>query len=95
MSIDFLREAEADLAALAGLPGEIRAKVKAGLAELQHLRDEIDAAIAAMTGRATATLSSLRAMASAEASAPGAAEAPAPGPTVEAPPAPPPGGFDA
>lgn len=63
---DMLHEAEADLAALAGLPGEIRARVKAGLAELQRLRDAIDAAIAGLTARASATLASLQAMAAAE-----------------------------
>lgn len=100
ITIDVLREAEADLAALAGLPGEIRAKVKAGLAELGRLRDEIDAAIAAMTGRATATLASLHAMASVEALAPGDApppnpEAPAASSTVDTRPPSPLGGFGA
>ena len=60
---DILREAETDLAALANLPGEIRAKVKAGVAELTRIRDAIDATLAALTGSARATLSSLEAMA--------------------------------
>ena len=56
---DILREAETDLAALANLPGEIRAKVKAGVAELTRIRDAIDATLADLTGRARATLASL------------------------------------
>ena len=60
---ELLREAETDLAALAGLPGEIRAKVKAGVAELSRIRDAIDATIAGLTGSAGATLTSLQALA--------------------------------
>ena len=60
---ELLREAETDLAALAGLPGEIRAKVKAGVAELSRIRDAIDATIASLTGSAGATLTSLQALA--------------------------------
>ena len=56
---DILREAETDLAALANLPGEIRAKVKAGVAELTRIRDAIDATLADLTGHARATLASL------------------------------------
>jgi Tfp pilus assembly protein PilN len=60
---ELLREAETDLAALAGLPGEIRAKVRAGVAELTRIRDAIDATIASLTGSAGATLASLQALA--------------------------------
>lgn len=60
---ELLREAETDLAALANLPGEIRAKVKAGVAELTRIRDAIDATIAGLTGSAGATLTSLQALA--------------------------------
>ena len=60
---DILKEAEADLASLAGLPGEIRAKVKAGVAELTRIRDAIDATIASLTGSAQVALASLEAMA--------------------------------
>lgn len=72
---DILREAETDLAALANLPGEIRAKVKAGVAELTRIRDAIDATLADLTGHARATLASLDAVARRpEAEATGAAE---------------------
>lgn len=75
---DILREAETDLAALANLPGEIRAKVKAGVAELTRIRDAIDATLADLTGRARATLASLDALArvpeEAAAAVPAAAE---------------------
>lgn len=74
---DILREAEADLAALANLPGEIRARVKAGLAELTRLRDAIDAEVAALTGHARDTLASLQAMASVEGRAAGRGNDPA------------------
>ena len=60
---DILREAETDLAALANLPGEIRAKVKAGVAELTRIRDAIDTTLADLTGHARATLASLDALA--------------------------------
>jgi hypothetical protein len=62
---DILKEAEADLASLAGLPAEIRAKVKAGVAELTRIRDAIDATIASLTGSAQVALASLEAMAAA------------------------------
>lgn len=64
---DFLREAETDLAELAGLPGAIRDKVKAGVTELKRLRNAIDAEIAHLTGGAKATLESLQALAPTEA----------------------------
>ncbi len=62
---DILKEVEADLASLAGLPAEIRAKVKAGAAELTRIRDAIDATIATLTGSAQSALTSLEAMAAA------------------------------
>lgn len=83
---DFLREAETDLAALAGLPGAIRDKVKAGVAELRRLRDAIDAEIARLTGDAEVTLASLKALAPAvgsDAAAPAAGSPPLP-PAAEA-----------
>ena len=77
---DILREAETDLAALANLPGEIRAKVKAGVAELTRIRDAIDATLAALTGGARATLASLEAVARTPEAEAGPDEAePAPG----------------
>lgn len=63
MTTDILREAEADLAELAGLPGAIRDKVKAGVAELKRLRDAVDTEITRLTGGAKATLESLQALA--------------------------------
>ncbi len=63
---DRLREVEADLAALASMPGEIRAKIKAGLAELTRLRDAIDVSIGGVTGRARATLDAIEALATAD-----------------------------
>ncbi len=75
---DILREAETDLADLAGLPGAIRDTVKAGVAELKRLRDAIDAEIARLTGGAKATLDALQAL---------APTPPAAGPTPPTPPA--------
>ena len=66
MSTDLLHEAEPDLADLAGLPGAIRDKVKAGVAELRRLRDAVDVEIARLTGGAQATLASLQALATTE-----------------------------
>lgn len=62
MPSDFLRQTETELADLAGLPGAIRDRVKAGVAELGRLRDAIDAEIARLTGGARATLASLQAL---------------------------------
>lgn len=80
---DILKEAEADLASLAGLPAEIRAKVKAGVAELTRIRDAVDATIAALTGNAQAALASLEAMAaSAAGQAPAQVDAAQPDPAA-------------
>ena len=73
---DILKEVEADLASLAGLPAEIRAKVKAGAAELTRIRDAMDATIAALTGSAQAALASLEAMAVGGAGLPAAVPVP-------------------
>lgn len=78
---DILREAETDLAELAGLPGAIRDKVKAGVAELTSLRDAIDAEIARHIGNAKATLESLRVRAPLPAKPDG--DVPPPPPIVE------------
>ena len=82
---DILREAETDLAALANLPGEIRAKVKAGVAELTRIRDAIDATLADLTGHARATLASLDALARVPEEAAGPSEA-VPSPAEAEPP---------
>ena len=58
-STNLLSEIEADLATLASLPGEIRAKVKAGVTELTNLRDAIDTSIAGVTGHARTTLTAI------------------------------------
>ncbi len=80
---DILKEAEADLASLAGLPAEIRAKVKAGVAELTRIRDAVDATIASLTGSAQAALASLEAMAaSAAGQAPAQVDAAQPDPAA-------------
>ncbi len=80
---DILKEAEADLASLAGLPGEIRAKVKAGVAELTRIRDAVDATIAALTGSAQSALASLEARAaSAAGQAPAQVDAAQPEPAA-------------
>lgn len=86
MTTDILREAETDLAELARLPGAIRDKVKAGVAELKKLHDAIDAELARLVGGAAATLDSLQALKPAE---PGPAEggkAPPPSPGDGKPP---------
>lgn len=70
---DILREAESDLAALTNLPGEIRAKVKAGVAELTRIRDAVDALIASLTGGARTTLASLETLAAEPAAEPAVA----------------------
>ena len=62
-STDTLSEIESDLATLASLPGEIRAKVKAGVADLTRLRDSIDTAIAGVTSHARSTLQSIEGLA--------------------------------
>ena len=64
---ELLKDAEADLASLAGLPGEIRAKVKAGIAELTRIRDAVETTIATLTGGAQATLTSLQSLATQDA----------------------------
>ncbi len=78
---ELLKEAETDLAALAGLPREIRAKVKAGIADLTRIRDAIEATIASLTGSAQATLASLQDLATQDAAA-AAAEVPQASSTV-------------
>ena len=70
---DMLKAAEADLVALVALPGDIRAKVKAGVAELTQIRDQIDALITAEKTRAADALAKLKAVAAeAEAAVPAA-----------------------
>ncbi len=61
---DILKEAEADIASFGGLSGEIRTKVKDGVAELTKIRDDIVATIAAVTGSARSALASLQEAAS-------------------------------
>ena len=59
--VELLKDVEADLAVFVSFPGEIRDRVKSGVAEMRAIRDEVETVITAATSDAKATLAKLKA----------------------------------